>query len=414
MRLSRLFTKTSRDLPRDETSKNAQLLIQAGYIHKEIAGVYDYLPLGLRVLRNIVEIIREEMNAIGGQEVELTALQDRSVWESTDRWADDKVDVWFKTKLQNQNELGLGFTHEEPLTRLMTRHISSYKDLPKYVYQFQTKFRNEIRAKSGIMRTREFLMKDLYSFSRTQQEHDDYYEQVKQAYIKAFDRIGIGDQTYVTFASGGSFSKFSHEFQTLSEAGEDTIYLDREKKLAVNREVLNDEVIAELGLNRDTLEEVKGVEAGNIFNLGTKFSEPLGLYFTNEKGQKKPVIMGSYGIGPGRVMGIVAELFSDEKGLIWPEQIAPARVHIVRVGEEEAVVKEADKFYDLLKERGVKALYDDRNLGVGEMLNDADLLGIPLRAVVSSKSIEQGGIEVKKRTEKEAKIVSSEELIESF
>jgi len=296
----------------------------------------------------------------------------------------------------------------------MTRHISSYKDLPQYVYQFQTKFRNEIRAKSGIMRTREFLMKDLYSFSRTQEDHDKFYEECKQAYIKVFDRVGIGESTFVTFASGGSFSKYSHEFQTVSGAGEDTIYLDRGKKLAINKEVLTDEVINELGMNKNDLEEVKAAEVGNIFSLGTKFSEPLELKFADEDGSQKPVIMGSYGIGPGRVMGAVVELMADDKGLVWPKAIAPAQVHIVRIGNDEQVVQKADELYDELAGRGVEVLYDDRNLSAGEMLNDADLLGIPVRAVVSQKSIEQGGIEVKKRTEEDIRIITIQELIESL
>ena len=257
MKQSQLFTKTRREAPKDEVSKNAQLLIRAGYIHKEMAGVYDFLPLGLRVLNKIVGIIREEMNAIGGQEVHMTALQDKGKWEATDRWSDKVNDIWFKTKLKNDTELGLGFTHEEPLTSIMKDHIRSYKDLPKAVYQFQTKFRNEARAKSGILRGREFLMKDLYSFSIDEKSHNIYYAKAKDAYMKIFNRLGIGDQTFVTFATGGSFSKYSHEFQTLCEAGEDLIYIDEKKKMAVNKEVLNDEVLNDLGLSRAELVEKK-------------------------------------------------------------------------------------------------------------------------------------------------------------
>src|SRR5680860_514896 len=303
MRFSELFTKTRKDTPSDEVSKNAQLLIRAGFISKEMAGVYSYLPLGLRVFNNIVEIIRQEMNAIGGQEIFMTALQRPEVWKASQRWDDEAISVWFKTKLANGKEIGLATTHEEPLTDLMRQFISSYKDLPAYPYQFQTKFRNELRSKSGIMRGREFIMKDLYSFSKDRAEHDEFYELAKQAYGKVFDRIGIGEDTFVTFASGGSFSKFSHEFQTLAEAGEDTIYLSRDKKLAINKEVYNDEVLAELGLDKDELEEVRAAEVGNIFTLGTKFSDALNLVYTDENGIKQPVFMGSYGIGPGRTMG---------------------------------------------------------------------------------------------------------------
>ena len=254
MRQSQLFTKTEREDPKDEVSKNAKLLIRGGYIYKEMAGVYAYLPLGLRVLNKVTQIIREEMNAIGGQELTLTALQDKSLWEKTDRWDDDKVDVWFKTALTSGSELGLGFTHEEPLTNLVKSYVSSYRDLPFSAYQFQTKFRNETRAKSGIMRCREFIMKDLYSFSKDQEEHDAFYEKAKQAYINIFDRVGLGHLTYVTFASGGSFSKYSHEFQTLTDAGEDTIYVHEEKKIAINQEVYTDEVLANLGVTKDELE----------------------------------------------------------------------------------------------------------------------------------------------------------------
>ncbi|MDE2188753.1 MAG: prolyl-tRNA synthetase, partial [Patescibacteria group bacterium] len=259
MRQTQLFTKTRREAPKDEVSKNAQLLIRAGFIHKEMAGVYSYLPLGLRVMENIVRVIREEMNAIGGQELHLTALQDAEIWKKTGRWDDGVVDNWFKTKLKNETELGLGFTHEEPLTNLMRDYISSFRDLPFSVYQFQTKFRNETRAKSGIMRGREFLMKDLYSFSKDTSEHEVFYEKAKQAYIKIFGRLGLGESTYVTFASGGSFSKYSHEFQTITDAGEDIIYVDEGKKIAVNKEVLNDEVLKDLGLKRGELVEKKAV-----------------------------------------------------------------------------------------------------------------------------------------------------------
>src|SRR3989344_117475 len=321
MRQSQLFTKARREAPADEVAKNAQLLVRAGYIHKEMAGVYSYLPLGLRVLNNIVQIIREEMNAIGGQELILTALQDKELWSRTDRWDDDKVDNWFKTSFKNGGETGLAITHEEPLTRIMTEHISSYRDLPVYTYQFQTKFRNELRAKSGIIRGKEFLMKDLYSFHTDQEDLDAYYEKATDAYHRMFQRCGIGDTTFITFASGGTFSKYSHEFQTLCNAGEDTIYLSREKKVAINKEVLTDDALADLGLSRSELEEAKAVEAGNIFKLGTRFSEPLGLTYTDETGVKKPVVMGCYGIGPTRLMGIIVEVLADDKGLVWPESV---------------------------------------------------------------------------------------------
>lgn len=414
MKQSQLFTKTRKEAPKDEVSKNAQLLVRAGFIHKEAAGVYSFLPLGLRVLEKISNIIREEMNAIGGQELHLSALQDKGVWEGTNRWGDDVVDVWFKTKLKNGTDVGLGFTHEEPLTALMTNHINSYKDLPIYPYQIQTKFRNEVRAKSGIMRGREFLMKDLYSFSRSDEEHDAFYEKSKEAYMNVFRRVGLGDRTYLTFASGGVFAQYSHEFQTISDAGEDIVYVDEEKKIAINEEVFTDKVIADLGLSREALVEKKAIEVGNIFSLGTRFSEPLGLTYVDEAGKTQPVIMGSYGIGPTRVMGTVVESLSDEHGIVWPEAIAPFRVHLIVLGKNEDVRTHAESIYNELIEKGVDVLFDDRTVGAGEKFADSDLIGIPTRIVVSEKTMAAGELEVKERTQGEAHMVSEREYIDKI
>lgn len=414
MKLSQLFTKTSKEAPADETAKNAQLLIRAGYIHKEMAGVYTFLPLGLKVLENINQVIREEMNAIGGQELRMSTLQDAEIWKATDRWDDDKVDVWFKTMLKNGTELGLGPTHEEPLVRAAQRFVQSYKDLPFLAYQIQTKFRNETRAKSGIMRGREFLMKDMYSFARTPEEHDELYKKITEAYIRVYDRLGVGDKTFLTFASGGMFSQYSHEFQTLCEAGEDTLYLDRDKKIAVNEEVNNDEVLAELGLDRANLEEVKAAEVGNIFTLKDKYSKPLGLTFMDEDGNEQYVLMGCYGIGPSRLMGVITELLGDNKGLVWPDEIAPARVYLVRLGEDDNVVAAADSLYENLQSAGVEVLYDDRNARAGEKFADADLMGIPHRVVVSAKTLEQGKLEYKARTAEQSTMISEDELLKKL
>lgn len=410
MKASQLFTRTSKTHPADETSKNAQLLIQAGFINKEMAGVYAFLPMGKRVLDNIIQIIREEMNVIGGNEISLTALQPKDVWEASGRWDDEVMDVWFKTKLASGSDLGLAPTHEEPLTKLMKRFIASYKDLPVYPYQFQTKFRNELRPKSGLMRGREFMMKDLYSFSRSQAEHDVFYNEISKAYDRVYARLGVGDITYKTFASGGSFSKYSHEFQTLSDVGEDTIYVHEGKRLAINQEVYNDEVLADLGVKKSELKEVKAVEVGNIFTLGTKFSKPLELTFNDEDGTVKPVIMGSYGIGPSRLMGLLAEHFADEKGLVWPENVAPFKVFLAQLGNNETVVKASQKLYDDLTKQGVEVFWDDRDARPGEKFADADLYGIPYRLVVSQKTIEKQVYELKKRTESEATLVSYEDL----
>ncbi len=410
MRLSHLFTRTRKNAPADETSKNAQLLIRAGFIHKEMAGVYTWLPLGLRVLENINQVIREEMNAIGGQELRMTTLQDPEIWKATDRWDDEKVDVWFKTHLKNGTQLGLGPTHEEPIVRAAQQHINSYKDLPVMAYQIQTKFRNETRAKSGVMRGREFIMKDLYSFARSESEHQELYDRITQAYFKVYERLGIGEQTFLTFASGGMFSKYSHEFQTITDSGEDTIYLSREKKLAINEEVLNDEVLAELDLKRVELEEVHAAEVGNIFTLGEKYSAPLGLTYADEQGSEHNVLMGCYGIGPSRLVGVITELLADENGLVWPDAIAPAQVYLVRIGADDATVKEADDLYESLMSKGIEVMYDDRDVRPGEKFSDADLYGIPWRVVVSPKTIENNSYEVKKRTESEPKMLSRDEL----
>ncbi len=415
MRQSQLFTKTRKEAPADETSKNAQLLIRAGYVHKEMAGVYSYLPLGLRVLENIKQIIREEMNREGGQEIVMTALQDKEVWEKTDRWDDAKVDNWFKTELKNGTVVGLGITHEEPLTRIMTSYISSYRDLPRYAYQFQNKFRNETRAKSGIMRGREFMMKDLYDFSKNEEEHNEFYNRMREAYKRVFDRAGIGDKTYVTFASGGIFSEFSEEFQTVSEAGEDTIYVDEKSGIALNKEVYTDEVIAKLGLKKEELVEKKSIESGNIFHLGTKFSEPLGLYYTDENEEKKHVWMGSYGIGPTRLMGTLVEVLADEKGIVWPESVAPYKVHLVLLNQQDEEMRDwADGIYASLVKGGASVLFDDRDVTTGHKFADSDLLGIPERVIVSKKAKEEGRFEVVARATGETTYLTEEELYRTF
>ena len=411
MRQSQLFTKTRREAPKDEVSRNAQLLIRAGYIHKEMAGVYDFLPLGLRTLNKVIQIIREEMNAIGGIELNLSTLQSPELWQKTDRWDEKKVDSWFKTRLQSGGELGLGFTHEEPLTALMREHITSWRDLPVYAYQFQTKFRNEVRAKSGLMRTREFLMKDLYSFCKNEAEHIACYDRVSDAYVRIFERAGLGNKTYKTFASGGSFSQFSHEFQTVCKSGEDTIYISKENNIAINKEVFTEDVKKKLNLGENFIEE-KAIEVGNIFTLGNRFSEPLGLAYTDEQGNNVPVFMGSYGIGPARLMATVAETFADGKGLVWPEDVAPFRVHLVELsGGEAEIKKEADELYRNLTDAGVEVLYDDRDLRAGEKFVDSDLIGIPMRIIVSQKSLAEGNFECIERATGHTAYKSLPELI---
>ncbi|MBI3088757.1 MAG: prolyl-tRNA synthetase [Candidatus Colwellbacteria bacterium] len=405
MRQSELFTKTRRTPPKDEVSRNGRLLIQAGYINKEVAGIYDYLPLGLRVLKKIENIIREEMNNIGGQEIFMTTLQDPELWKKSGRWDDKVVTDWFKTR---NDEFGLSNTHEEPLANLLKNHIASYKDLPVYIYQFQTKLRRELRAKSGLMRVREFIMKDLYSFSRSEKEFKEFYEKCANAYLKIFRRVGLGSVVYRTLAAGGSFTTgLTDEFQALSSAGEDIIYVYKKGKVAINKEVYNDRNIAELGLKKSDFVQEKAIEVGNIFPLGTKYSETMGLRFRERDGGEKPVIMGSYGIGLGRLMGAIAEILSDEKGIVWPESVAPFKLHLVELKRGLG-----RGLYEKLAKAGVEVLYDDRDLTPGEKFNDADLLGLPWRLVVSEKT--KNKVEIKKRTSKNTELISQNGVIQQF
>lgn len=413
MKLSQNFTKTSKTSPADEVAKNAQLLIRAGFIHKEMAGVYAYTPLGLKVLEKIKNIIREEMNATGSQEVMMTTLQPRDIWEKTDRWSDEKVDNWFKTKLANGTELGVGLTHEEPIVDMVGQYINSYKDLPVSVYQIQNKFRNELRAKSGLMRGREFLMKDMYTFARNQEEHEQIYERAVGAYHRVYERLGLGEKTFRTYADGGIFTnRFSDEFQTLSPVGEDKIFVDFNKKIAINEEIMTPENLEKLGLKREDLVEQTSTEVGNTFHLESKYSDALDVYFTDENGEKKSVIMGCYGIGVSRVMGAIAENFADEKGLVWPENIAPAKVYLVQIGEKSREL--AEEIYSELMKRGVEVIFDDRDARPGQKFADAELMGIPYRVTVSDRLLESGEFEVVERKTGEVEMLSREQLFEKF
>lgn len=406
MKQSRLFTRTQKEISKDEVSMNAQLLIRAGFIDKLMAGVYTILPLGLRVMNKIEQIIREEMNAIDGQEIFMPTLHPRENWMKTGRW--DTMDDLYKVKDSSGREMALGPTHEEVVVPLMKRFISSYKDVPFAAYQFQNKFRMEMRSKSGILRGREFMMKDLYSFHADENDLDAYYERAKKAYYNVFERVGLKNETYLTYASGGSFSKYSHEFQTLTEAGEDSIYICEKCRIAINKEIIDDLEHSCPECHEGNLDEKKAIEVGNIFKLMTKFSAPFELKVKNENGEDIEVVMGCYGIGLGRLMGTVVEVRHDDKGIIWPENIAPFKVHLLSLGENE----EAEKIYQALTEKGIEVLFDDRDASAGEKFADSDLIGIPYRIVVSKKSLAAGGMEIKKRNESESKIVSVEEMME--
>ena len=408
MRLSKNFTRTIKQAPADEVARNAQLLIRAGYVHKTMAGVYSYLPLGLKVVENIKQIVREEMNKIDSQELVMSTLQRKETWQETGRWSDELVDVWFKSHLQDGTEVGFGWTHEEPIVDLLRNYLKSYKDLPISVYQFQNKLRNELRAKSGIMRGREFVMKDMYSAHASKEDLDKYYNAAIEAYKRCYDRFGIGDETYVTFASGGAFTKFSHEFQTICDAGEDYIYLHRGKNIAVNEEVLDD-AVKELGIDRSELERVKTAEVGNIFNFGTQKSEEMRLVFTDAEGVEQYAYMGSYGIGITRVMGVIVEKFADDKGLVWPENIAPAKVYLVQIGSQSRAT--ADELYQKLQSAGIETIYDDRDERPGVKFADAELLGIPYRVTVSDRLLDDGKWEVSTRQTGEQRLLTADELL---
>ncbi len=411
MKQSKLFTKTRKEAPADEVSKNAELLIRGGFINKEMAGVYSFLPLGLRVLNKIKNIINEEMSVLGSQEITMSSIQTKEIWDKTDRWSDDNVDIWFKSKLKNGNDIGFGWSHEEPIVNMMVPNISSYKDLPVYVHQFQNKMRNEERAKSGVMRCREFIMKDMYSFSVSEEEHMDFYNKSIIAYMNVYHRLGLGDITFVTSASGGVFTdKFSHEFQTVCDAGEDVIYLHKNGKVAINEEVFTDESLENLGFKKEDFESKKAAEVGNIFTFGTQKCEQLGLNFNSANGEKIPVYLGSYGIGVTRLMGVMVEIFSDDKGIIWPKEVSPFHVHLISLGENE----KANELYEKLKKEGIDVLFDDREANAGEKFADSDLLGIPLRVVVSKRSQEEGGYEMKSRKEEKGKIMQEADLLKEL
>lgn len=410
MKRSALFTKTSKTSTKDADSVNARLLLQAGYVNQEMAGVYSYLPLGLRVLNNIERIVREEMNAVGGQEVFMSSLSSKEVWQTTNRW--DGFDALFKVpaagpKGSNDKEYGLNPTHEEVVTPIVKQHARSYKDLPVTVYQIQTKFRNEARPKSGLLRGREFRMKDMYSFHTSVEDLNAYYETVTGAYRKVFDRLGLGDRTHYTFSGGGAFTKeYSHEFQTINQWGEDTVYLCGDCGTGHNKEIWKDEMAC-LSCGTKNFTELKGSEVANIFKLGTRFSDAFGYTYTDEHGKEHPVIMGCYGVGTSRLMGVIAEVLSDERGLVWPTSVAPMRVVIVPLGKSTQALTEAKKLHDEWEKAGVSVLLDDRDASAGIKLADADLLGIPYRVVVSDKTLAEKKVELKARTSEAVELVTA-------
>ncbi len=408
MKQSELFVKTLKEAPHEEVAANAKLLIRAGYIDKLMAGVYSFLPLGLRTLTRIENIVRGQMNAAGGQEVLMPALHPLENYVATGR---ENIDVLFRTESAAGNTFVLGQSHEEVVVPLVQKFVRSYRDLPRAVYQIQTKFRNELRAKSGIFRGREFLMKDMYSFHADEREFESFYEKMAAVYHKVFERAGIGETTFRTYASGGTFSKYSHEFQTVTEVGEDTIYLCESCRIAVNKEIRHEVTTCpQCGAAEAAVK--KSIEVGNIFPLKTRFSDAFGLAVKNAEGADVPVIMGCYGIGISRLMGAIAEIHHDEKGLVWPESVAPFPAHVIALpGGEDA----ADGLYRALLDAGIEVLYDERGVAsAGEKFADADLIGIPLRIVASAKTAAAGGFEMKRRRQDKTEIISEKALIEKL
>jgi len=402
MKQSELFVKTLREDPQGEESLNAKLLIRAGFVYKVMAGVYAFLPLGLRVIKKIESIVREEMESVGGEEILMSALQPRADWEKTGRF--DSLDVLFRfTSHYTKNDYVLGPTHEEQVTPILKQNIFSYRDLPAYVFQFQNKFRDEKRAKSGVLRGREFIMKDFYSFHATEEDLEKFYDVIADSYRRVFERVGIGGKTYFTFASGGTFSKYSHEFQTVTPAGEDTIYVCEECGTAVNAEVIEDVSHSCPNCSSKKLKEEKAIEVGNIFKMKDKYSAPFELKFKDADGSEKNVLMGCYGIGITRLAGAIVEASHDSKGIIWPESVAPFKYHLL-----EQNPGEAKGIYERLVSDGEEVLYDDREVSLGQKFADADLMGIPVRLLVSERT--NGKVELKKRNEDKTEILDYEDI----
>lgn len=397
---SELFTKVARNFPKDEEATNVKLLVRAGFVDKVSAGVYSFLPLGLRVMRKIEAIIREEMEAVGGKEVLMPVLHPKENWETTGRWK--TFDVLYKLKSREGKEFALGPTHEEIMVPLVKKFVNSYKDLPVYLFQIQDKFRDELRVKSGLLRGREFLMKDFYSFHTSEGDLDSFYEKMKKAYAKVFSRVHL--QTKLVKSSGGTFSKYSHEFQVLTPVGEDTVFYCEKCDFAENKEIAEVKEGSKCPNCGGIIRVSQGIEAGNIFKLGTKFSKDFELIYKDEKGKENLVWIGCYGIGISRLMGTIVEVSHDEQGIIWPDGVAPFSAHLIELGDGKA-----KKLYEDLQKAGIDVLYDDRNLSAGEKLTETDIIGIPVRLVVSEKTGDK--VEIKRRDAKEVELLTPSQVV---
>ena len=396
MNYSALFGKTTRNVPKDEVTANAELLTRAGFVEKLMAGVYTYLPLGLKVLNKISDIVREEMDAIGGQELLMPMLHPKENWVRTGAWG--TLDVLFELESRTGREYALGQSEEEIVTPLVMRRVQTYRDLPQQVYQIGWKFRDELRSKSGLMRGREFLMKDMYSFHEDQDDFDRFFTVVKEAYLRVYDRLGLIAK--VSEASGGAFSeKVSYEFMVLTDAGEDDILSCDTCEFCVNAEIAAVPAGAACPkCGEGMLSQARASEVGNVFDLGQKYGRDFDLGFTDREGQKQYPVMGCYGLGISRLMGVIVERFHDERGIIWPHVIAPAQVHLVNLGRDEDARREAEELSRTLQRHGIPVLWDERDVSSGVKLADADLIGLPYRVVVSSRTRGEGKVEIKPRT----------------
>lgn len=410
MKQSQLLNATLKEAPQDEVSVNAKLLTRGGFVAKLTAGVYTYLPLGLRVLQKISGLVREEMQTLGAQELLLPALHPKEVWQRTDRWSNPGREVMFQLQGRGEREYGLGWTHEEVITPLLKPFLRSYRELPLALYQIQTKFRDEPRAKSGLLRGREFIMKDLYSFHATTEDLDQYYEQVKSSYNRIFKRLELS--ALCAEASGGAFSPLSHEFQVPTPAGEDIILQCPQKDYVVNREIAKVQQGENCPYCGTPIEARRAIEVGNIFRLGTRFAQSFNLTYKDQAGAEQLAVMGCYGLGITRLLGALVEVHHDERGIIWPAAAAPFTVHLLALQDLPAVRKSAEQLYQDLQKIGVAVLYDERtDVSAGEKFAEADLLGCPLRLIVSEKTLAQAGVETKLRAQEQTKLMTFTEVV---
>lgn len=404
MKATKLFFKTRKESPKDADSINANVLVRGGYVQKHMAGVYGLLPLGLKVYRKIENIVREGMNSIDGQEIMMNVLQPRELWDETGRFSEIS-EIMYQFKDKNGKDIGLAPTHEEQVTDIIRHHIKSYKDLPTSLYQIQVKFRNEPRAKSGLLRGREFMMKDMYSFHVDEKDFENYYKKVGEKYLDIFSKIGL--KTKYVAADGGIFSKYSHEFQVICPTGEDTIYYCGKCDFAENKEIAkvkNDDKCPKCD---GKIVEARSIEVGNIFPLKNKFSSAMGAKYVDNNGSEKDLIMGCYGIGLTRALAAIVEVYFDQEKnmMIWPESVAPYNVEIISLGKD----REAEELYEKINDKA-EVLYDDRDVSAGEKFADADLIGAPKRVIVSEKSLKSGGVELIDLKSGESQIVEIEKI----